>query len=80
MIPSYSLLPLRYQLSARKIFRALPARELSRPYDSVPQIAKAQEITANRLIYGNYRFGPSADVIDLELKHLNLILIISNQL
>ena len=56
----YSLLPLRYQLSARKIFRALPARELSRPYDSVPQIAKAQEITANRLIYGNYRFGPSA--------------------
>ena len=57
---SYDLLPLRYQLSARKIFRALPANELSRPYDTVPQIAKAQEITANRLIFGNYRFGPSS--------------------
>lgn len=53
----YSLLPLRYQLSARKIYSALPANQLSRPYDEVPHIAKAQEITANRLIYGNYEIG-----------------------
>jgi len=53
----YSLLPLRYQLSARKIYSALPANQLSRPYDEVPRIAKAQEITANRLIYGNYEIG-----------------------
>jgi len=53
----YSLLPLRYQLSARKIYSALPANQLSRPYDEVPQLAKAQEITANRLVYGNYQIG-----------------------
>ena len=53
----YSLLPLRYQLSARKIYSALPANQLSRPYDEVPHKAKAQEITANRLIYGNYEIG-----------------------
>jgi hypothetical protein len=53
----YSLLPLRYQLSARKIYSALPANQLSRPYDEVPHRAKAQEITANRLIYGNYEIG-----------------------
>ena len=53
----YALLPLKYQLSARKIYSALPANQLSRPYDEVPHIAKAQEITANRLIYGNYEIG-----------------------
>lgn len=53
----YFLLPLRYQLSARKIYSALPANQLSRPYDEVPQLAKAQEITANRLVYGNYQIG-----------------------
>ena len=53
----YTLLPLRYQLSARKIYSALPANQLSRPYDEVPRTAKAQEITANRLLYGNYEIG-----------------------
>jgi len=53
----YTLLPLRYQLSARKIYSALPPNQLNRPYDEVPHRAKAQEITANRLIYGNYEIG-----------------------
>lgn len=30
------------------------SNQLLRPYDNVPLAAKAQEITANRLIYGNY--------------------------
>ena len=30
------------------------SNQLLRPYDNVPRLAKAQEITANRLIYGNY--------------------------
>ena len=30
------------------------SNQLLRPYDNVPRVAKAQEITANRLIYGNY--------------------------
>ena len=65
----YSLLPLSYSLSARKIYRALPANQLTRPYDEVPQRALAQEITANRLIYGNYQTGfnqPDALKLDTE--------------
>ena len=65
----YSLLPLSYSISARKVYRALPANQLFRPYDEVPQLAQAQEITANRLIYGNYQIGfdqPDALVLDSE--------------
>tara|TARA_R100000951_G_scaffold96537_1_gene85839 strand:+ start:2241 stop:8627 length:6387 start_codon:yes stop_codon:yes gene_type:complete len=32
----------------------LPSNQLLRAYDNVPRTAKAQEITANRLLYGNY--------------------------
>jgi len=32
----------------------LPSNQLLRPYDNVPKKAKAQEITANRLLYANY--------------------------
>ena len=65
----YSLLPLSYSISARKVYRALPANQLLRPYDEVPQRALAQEITANRLIYGNYQIGfdqPDALTLDAE--------------
>ena len=57
MPDDYTLLPLSYSLSARKIYSALPGNQLNRPYDEVPQRALAQEITANRLIYGNYQIG-----------------------
>ena len=50
----YSLVPLKYELSARKVYRALRTNQLSRHFDDVPRRAIAQEITANRLIYGNY--------------------------
>lgn len=32
----------------------LPSNQILRPYDNVPRYAKAQEVSANRLIYGNY--------------------------
>jgi len=32
----------------------LPSNQILRAYDNVPRQAKAQEITANRLLYGNY--------------------------
>ena len=32
----------------------LPSNQLLRAYDNVPKFAKSQEITANRLLYGNY--------------------------
>ena len=50
----YDLLPLRYSITERKIYRALPPNQLTRHFDNVPRLAKAQEITANRLIYANY--------------------------
>ena len=50
----------------RSFYSALPDNQLSRHFDSIPTLAKAQEITANRLIYGNYDFGfeqeASADI------------------
>jgi|DEB0MinimDraft_12_1074336.scaffolds.fasta_scaffold00245_4 hypothetical protein len=36
------------------IHAVVPSNQLLRPYDNVPRKALAQEITANRLIYGNY--------------------------
>ena len=69
-IENFTLLPLSYSLSARKIYSALPANQLNRPYDEVPQRALAQEITANRLIYGNYQIGfdqPDALALTSEL-------------
>ncbi len=41
-------------ISKRAFGAALPDSELTRQFDSVPRSAKAQEFTANRLIYGNY--------------------------
>ena len=41
----------------RSFYSAIPANQLSRHFDSIPNKAKAQEVTANRLIYGNYDFG-----------------------
>lgn len=36
------------------IYKILPSNQLLRPWDNVPRKAKAQEFTANRLLYGNY--------------------------
>lgn len=41
----------------RSFYSAIPDNQLSRHFDSIPLKAKAQEITANRLIYGNYLHG-----------------------
>ena len=40
-----------------KIFTILPESELSRLFDNVPLLAKAQTIMGNRLMYGNYVEG-----------------------
>ena len=42
------------KIDKRSFSSALPNNELSRAFDNVPLLAKAQEITANRLMYGNY--------------------------
>lgn len=43
-----------FNIESEIISSILPANQLFRSYDNVPRIAKAQEITGNRLLYGNY--------------------------
>jgi len=41
-------------IESEVIYKILPANQLLRPWDNVPKRAKAQEFTANRLLYANY--------------------------
>ena len=43
-----------YEITTDVIHAALPSNQLLRPWDNVPRRALGQEITGNRLIYGNY--------------------------
>jgi len=43
-----------FEVKDEQIFKVLPSNQLLRLFDSVPKKAKSQDITANRLIYGNY--------------------------
>ena len=85
----YTIQPLSYAVTTRKIYSALPANQLSRPFDDVPRLAKAQEITANRLIYGNYLHKydqPSGVNLEIEtipaesFPHINDAAIIADRL
>jgi hypothetical protein len=51
-----------YNITTENIHAALPANQLLRPWDNVPKKALAQEITGNRLVYGNYTQG--YDMVD----------------
>ena len=57
---------LQAQVTKRSFSSALPNAQLSRVYDNVPLKAKAQEVTANRLMYGNY-------VHQFDQKPLNIV-------
>jgi len=41
-------------ITSEEIKSLLPENQMLRPYDNVPRKAKAQEVTANRIVYGNY--------------------------
>jgi hypothetical protein len=43
-----------FELTTDMIYSVIPSNQLLRPWDNVPRKALAQEISANRLIYGNY--------------------------
>ena len=43
-----------YTLTTDMIHAVVPSSQLLRPWDNVPRRALAQEVSANRLIYGNY--------------------------
>ena len=44
-----------YDLTSEMIHAVVPSNQLLRPWDNVPKVARTQEITSNRLIYGNYK-------------------------
>ena len=44
----------QFVLDSQDIYAALPENQLLRPWDNVPKKALAQEVTGNRIVYGNY--------------------------
>jgi len=45
------------EITSEIIHAVIPANQSLRPWDNVPVAARAQEITGNRLVYGNYQSG-----------------------
>jgi hypothetical protein len=46
-----------YTIKSEAVKQVLPSNQLLRPWDAVPKKALAQEISGNRIIYGNYTQG-----------------------
>tara|TARA_R110002073_G_scaffold230568_1_gene391655 strand:- start:869 stop:9178 length:8310 start_codon:yes stop_codon:yes gene_type:complete len=46
-----------YEVSTESVFAALPVSQSLRGWDNVPRISRTQEVTGNRLVYGNYIQG-----------------------
>ena len=46
-----------YPITSDTLHAVLPSNQLLRPWDNVPRKALAQEITGNRIVYGNYTQG-----------------------
>ena len=46
-----------YELESDVVVSAVGENQLLRPWDNVPRLAQAQEMSANRIIYGNYTQG-----------------------
>ena len=44
----------RYKVNSEAIYALLSSNQLLRPFDNVPVRALAQEVSGNRIIYGNY--------------------------
>ena len=43
-----------FEIEKETINSVVPSNQLLRPYDNVPRIALAQDITGSRIVYGNY--------------------------
>ncbi len=55
-----------YNYTSKKPYKTLPESEIVRVYDKVPVRAQSQEITSNRIVYGNYvdKYSPPAELPD----------------
>ena len=54
-----------YLIDSENIYAAIAEEQLLRPYDNVPRTAIAQEITGNRIVYGNYTQNYDVDSVSL---------------
>ena len=54
-------------IKSELIGATVEANQLLRPWDNVPRVAKAQEVSANRLIYANYLQNFNVPTIGLKL-------------
>ena len=56
-----------YDFNPKSIKSALPENQMLRPWDAVPNFAKAQEVVGSRIVYGNYSFGYDFSLSDFDL-------------
>ena len=68
-----------YKISTENIFSTLPSNQLLRPWDNVPRIALAQDISGNRIIYANYLQNYNLKNISNEKLVPNIITSIGNR-
>ena len=68
-----------YLMTTDLVHSVLPDNQIIRTYDNVPRAALAQEISANRLVYGNYLQGYTVEKdpvfqVSYEAKNLDSVL------
>ena len=72
-----------FEVLTEQVHAVLPSNQLLRPWDNVPRKAKAQEVTANRIVYGNYLqnfdlegsqpiFEPSVTTKEITANNINI--------
>ena len=64
----------RYIYKSEEPYSVLPENQTTRVYDHVPLRAKAQEISGNRIIYGNYTENPPLPYDQTGKKGINYVI------
>jgi hypothetical protein len=65
-----------FELTTDMVHAVVPSNQLLRPYDNVPRKALAQEITASRLVFGNYLQNYSVSkppIVNLSISSHNIV-------
>ncbi len=59
-----------YEVTTELIHKVVPSNQLLRQWDNVPRMALGQEVSSNRLVYGNYvqNFDIKSKYIETEIK------------
>ena len=65
-ISSFSGSTYTYTYKSTLPYKTLPEDQITRVYDNIPLKAKAQELTGNRLVYGNFEQNNNLPSLDFE--------------